>query len=378
MTKPKIRKGYAPAGGRRKRSGRKTVPAMSASAGGKSEYDQGYDAGYGKGYADHLAYSVNEMQHLEQKLTRLQTGKSEGREGSYAAGRKAGYDEGSRNGYARAAEHYDRGCYEGGEAIIDDLLPAHFILPDFSLRQIIETGLQQLQSQWIRVMSSEEVADAILAALDHRKPLSVVRLGDGELLTLCQDTVLTAEEVRARGDFLEYAGVAVPDWNARDVLCAAVAQADIVGVPRKRMKNFQPLLVPALRALGLDCRQMQLTYSTVNYSLFHQGFLSRLMKERRILIVGNKAKALSDVLSGYGYDIAPAVFPVLGMRDVPRVMERVREHDFDLALISAGVAAVPLAQRIAAEMGRVALDLGHLADMITSGKGLPGGVYTEF
>ncbi|MOA43105.1 hypothetical protein D3C78_1652250 [compost metagenome] len=69
-----------------------------------------------------------------------------------------------------------------------------------------------------------------------------------------------------------------------------------------------------------------------------------------------------------GYEIVAAIAPVQGVGDIDRIMEQVVQLDFDIALAAAGIAAVVLCTRIAREKGKVALDLGHLADMFVKGE----------
>lgn len=51
-----------------------------------------------------------------------------------------------------------------------------------------------------------------------------------------------------------------------------------------------------------------------------------------------------------------------------RVISEAHSAAFDIALVSAGIAAVIIVQRIASELGKVAVDFGHLADSLAAGK----------
>ncbi|MNJ74948.1 hypothetical protein D3C77_719600 [compost metagenome] len=64
-----------------------------------------------------------------------------------------------------------------------------------------------------------------------------------------------------------------------------------------------------------------------------------------------------------GYDISGVISPVQGIGDVHRIVNQAAPLDFDIALVAAGIAAVVICTRIAREQGRVALDMGHLADL---------------
>ncbi|WP_253300950.1 GT-D fold domain-containing protein [Paenibacillus lautus] len=267
-----------------------------------------------------------------------------------------------------SGEGYAKGLYDGGEGIVDSILPELEVLPEISVRQIIEEGMKQLSSQYYRLMSAAEVAGRINEALDSSSPLSVIRLGDGELLTLAQEMVLNEDEVRKEGHFLSYAGVCLPDLKARDMLAVSVRNADIVGIPKLRLSNFQPLCFSVFKAHGIDYRKLQLTLSTVNYALHLEGLLPGILAGRRVLVVGNSAPGLSRVLSDRGIKVTGTVAPVEGMHDIPRTMDEIRGRPFDIALVGAGIPAVIITERIASELGKVAIDFGHLADSLSSGE----------
>ncbi|MFS0723244.1 GT-D fold domain-containing glycosyltransferase [Paenibacillus sp. 1P07SE] len=265
-------------------------------------------------------------------------------------------------------EAHRRGLYEGGEEIVDTILPDEEMLPDIGVQQIIEAGIRALQPAKIHVLNAMEVTGRLSHAMDTGRPLSVIRLGDGELLTMAQGTVLSDEEVVKRGGFLPYAGVRLPDYAARDQLVDAIGKADIVGIPKLRLPNFQPLAFAVFRAHGIDYRQLQLTLSTVNYAIYLERYLPVLLRHRRVLVAGNAADGLAQALRGQGIQVTGTVTPVAGMQDIPRVMQAIAAHSFDIALVSAGIPAVVIVQQIATELGRTAIDFGHLADAFSKGE----------
>ncbi|WP_317978669.1 GT-D fold domain-containing protein [Paenibacillus glycanilyticus] len=273
----------------------------------------------------------------------------------------AGYMEGYEKGY-------QEGRYAGGEEIIDQLLPPNIIFPDLSLKQIIATGISMHMEQAIPLMLPEQVRDAILHAMEEKQPLSIVRLGDGELLTMAQEIVMPVDQVRREGKFLEYAGVKVPDLEIRNRLVEAVTGADIVGIPRTRMPNYQLLVSPVFQAYGLLLREKQWTDSLINYSLCTAGCLLPILQNRRVLLIGNMAEPLSTVLAQRGISIAGVVAPVNGARDAARIVAAARLYDFDLALVSAGIAAVLITEELARVTGKVAVDFGHLANALIKGE----------
>lgn len=270
------------------------------------------------------------------------------------------YGQGHRAGYKQ-------GLYDGGDGLVDQSLPQGYILPEVSVHEIIQAGIERMKDRLYPVMNTQEVTARMREAMDGKQPLAVVRLGDGELLTMAQDVLMGVEQVREEGPFLPYAGVNLPDYDTRDRLMEALGGPTIVGIPLLRVPNFQPLAMALFRARGIDYRSLALTHSTINYAMYLERALPGILAGRRVLVVGNKAPELAAILLAGGVDVVGAVAPVHGTADIPRVMGEIAAHDFDLALVSAGISAVILCHRIAVELGRVALDFGHLADSMVRG-----------
>lgn len=259
---------------------------------------------------------------------------------------------------------YREGLYDGGERLLEAALPADRIVPDISVAEAIAAGIPHVLTRSLRLMGPDELCAEMASALAAGSPCSVVRLGDGELLTLAQDTLKPADEIARESPFLSYAGVDAPDGEARDTLAAAVRKATVVGVPLSRRPNYQPLLFEALRRNGVSPESLRLTSSTINYALYESGQLMRLAAGKRIAIVGNSAEALARALRAAGLDVVHTVSPVDGIADYASAVERAAAVPFDLALVSAGVAAVPICVWLAERTGKVAFDFGHMADRL--------------
>ncbi|GGD49843.1 GT-D fold domain-containing protein [Paenibacillus nasutitermitis] len=262
---------------------------------------------------------------------------------------------------------FENGQYEGGEKWLENAVPQNMLLPEVSLQEIIAIGVEQLKPRCYPLLEPHEVFAQMEQALTLNSPCAVVRLGDGELLALSQDVVYNTGALKQEGEFLPYAGLHTPDIGARDQLALAVRHAQIVGVPLSRRKHFQPLLYPVLRGHGLNPGTLRLTQSTINYGLYQAGLLRRLLTNRKLLVIGNAAPALAQVLVEQGFIVSGVISPVNGFADIDRVIDEVRPVIFDLALVSAGIPAVVICWRIAAERGKVALDFGHMADAMVKG-----------
>ncbi len=214
------------------------------------------------------------------------------------------------------------------------------------------------------------VARALVRALRDGRPLSLVRLGDGEALTLAQGVLLPFAEVAKRGPFLRYAGVEIPDVVCRDRLADAIRKADVVGRTTSPGENFAPLLATALAAHHIDLSGKILTDAVVNYELHKSGHLAALLLEEprpRVLLIGNRAQELEPVLLAQGVRVVGTLSPVHGCEDVDRVLQRMRGFDYDIALVSAGIAAVPICAEGAESRRGIHMDFGHLADELIDG-----------
>ncbi|MFC5447329.1 GT-D fold domain-containing protein [Paenibacillus aestuarii] len=276
-----------------------------------------------------------------------------------------GYDRGYDKGYDKG---FRDGKHTGGDGIVDACLPEYQIMPDTTVEEIIAAGVEALRSRIYHMLTASELGESIVAALDHRRPFSLVRLGDGELLTLAQESILSIEQIKEDGEFLPYAGVHVPDLAIKAELIAAVKGATVVGIPKLRVRNFQPLAFAVFREEQMDFHHLLLTDSLVNYYLYQAGYLSRMTLGRRVLLVGNLAPSLAATLRNHGVNVVGEIAPVEGVKDIPRIKAAIAAHDFDIALVSAGISAVILAEWIASAMGKVAIDFGHLADSIVKGE----------
>ncbi|TYP69844.1 GT-D fold domain-containing glycosyltransferase [Paenibacillus methanolicus] len=263
---------------------------------------------------------------------------------------------------------YERGLYEGGELLLEQMIPPGALLAEVSLREVLAAGLAAKAPQVYPLAEPGLVYEELTHAIESKQPYALVRLGDGELLTLAQDTVYDAEAIRREGRFLPYAGVTPPDLAARDLVAMAVRQANRVGVPVSRRKHFQLLLHPVLRHHGIDPAGLRLTSSTINYALQQSGLLPHLLTGRRLLLIGDKAPALAEALVARGFAVVGIISPVNGFTAIDRVIHEASLIDYDLALVSAGVPAVVICWRLAMEFGRVAMDFGHLADALGKGQ----------
>lgn len=211
-------------------------------------------------------------------------------------------------------------------------------------------------------LSPQAVSDQIRMALNAGLPFSMVRIGDGEALAMAQETVLPIKTIQAHR-FLRYAGLIPPDLRARDELVASVLRADLVGLPdRWDLPNFSPLVERVMAAYRIQPRNT--CNCCINYQLHQNGLLLPLFKGRRVLIIGRRARELASILKRYYQINIAGHISIDTYRQIPATLTACSEYAFDMAFVSAGIPAVTICVKLAARLGKVALDLGHLADRI--------------
>jgi len=216
------------------------------------------------------------------------------------------------------------------------------------------------------------VANLIAAASNARRPFALIRLGDGEALTLAQYSVRPLPYIAGHA-FLREAGVIVPDLRARERVLAAVRHADVVGVAvRRDLPDFAPLTEEAFTHFSLH--PARLCDCCINYALQAEEMLVPLLRGRRLFLINrcwlDWAEALARL---YGLKvIGGATVDHFGQAET--ALSVARHRRFDIALVAAGVPATWLAVCLAHQNRCVALDIGRLADLMIAL--VPGGRQT--
>jgi hypothetical protein len=206
--------------------------------------------------------------------------------------------------------------------------------------------------------------------LDHKKPFSLVRIGDGENICLAQRTVWPIKRVvkepwaiiAKRGG----KGVTLPNLGLRDRMVAGIRRANVVGTLGAGDK-----LIRAPRYLKRPLTNAVFAYFRLSPRLTCDACINRysardkdfwkLLRGRRILLISKHAKYMKKILGQRRGMRVVGTIPFSHYNQIGRTLERVGaiRNSFDLALISAGVNAVILAPGIARSTGKVALDFGQ-------------------
>lgn len=218
------------------------------------------------------------------------------------------------------------------------------------------TSLESYEKQF---KTTEWVYNRIIKSIRKKQGLSLIRIGDGETRTLAHNDLITMEEIP---HWLRYAGVNLPDVTVKRRLIMSINRADIIGLPVEDNYYFKPLMIKSIKKYNL--RLATICSNRINYHLFRQGYLLKLIRFKKIIIVGRKARDSLSYFSKYAQVTAVYDLPDIDYIDI--VYEKIKDNlDFELALVCAGIPAVILCPRLAF-LNKVAIDLGHVIDSIVT------------
>ncbi|PJN60225.1 GT-D fold domain-containing glycosyltransferase [Paenibacillus sp. FSL H7-0940] len=229
-------------------------------------------------------------------------------------------------------------------------------------------------------LEMEGVLDQLEAALREHRPLSLVRVGDGENIVMSQETVWPTEQVLqerwAKKANLGQKGLRLPNPKLRDEVAASLQRADIVGILPRGDSTInapdylkRPLTDMVFAHFGIS--PPMTCHACVNRELAQNPRFWQMLAGKRVLLVTREIEALRVMLERdpYNLNIVTALpFDSYDQMDETLHWIQNNQHTFDVALFSCGVNAVILAERTAALAGKVAIDFGKANNIILKGR----------
>ncbi len=206
--------------------------------------------------------------------------------------------------------------------------------------------------------SINEVSNKIMYAMDNKIGLSLVRCGDGEAFAMGYDLVPNYQQVAKQYD---YAGIPAASPLIKNSLLKALSLADIVGLSNNR----DVFLCGPLLEQIIERNRLKLPFicnARINWELHGGGSgpLYKLLKGKRVLVVGRLARQALPRMRRLGLTVVKTL-SLEGFNQLHPVYNTIKSYarSFDVALVAAGIPAVPLCVRIAKECNKVAIDFGH-------------------
>ena len=211
-------------------------------------------------------------------------------------------------------------------------------------------------------LSVEQIHSKIAKALIEKQGFSLIRVGDGETRVMAHGDLIPDNSIP---NWMPYTGVTLPDQKVKQMLIGALRKADVVGLPiEERWPEFKFLMIRIISRYGLKLKNI--CPSRVNFSLWSQGYIKKLVQNQKIILVGRQAKKAKSYFEGFTKVLQAYDLPDIS--SLEETLNKIRSNlDFSIALVSAGIPAKILCVRLA-ELGKIAIDFGHVMDKITNPK----------
>ncbi len=210
------------------------------------------------------------------------------------------------------------------------------------------------------LLRPHQVYRLIQSSIQNKKGISVIRLGDVMAKLLSQRDLTSLREASP------FLGIPYPptlrllhdlDWSVR--------QADVVGVtyfPKRAMQ-----LQYYMKMRGWTPRWI--TDSFINDLMYDQGYIHRLIRNHRVVLVGRSASAAAQQLGKRN-------LPVAGAIDLPDYYHLTQTFNqlkntkdrWDLALIGASVPGRILCVSLTKQLNKTTFEIGHMMDALANPK----------
>lgn len=232
-----------------------------------------------------------------------------------------------------------------------------------------------------KLLSSNELMDKIIYALNSKSPCSIISVGATEAFAAAQYTIFPEEVFMNDREALianmglksgfEHRGIRFPNVQIRDDLVEAIRKADIVGYntivdyPRVLTERvFQAYNINPEFIFEANIRRV--------FMFSQEAKFKEMIRGRKILLIGALAyqakEAMERNLRGeLGFEIVGAV-SIFEYEDIPMIKMLVDCFQFDLCLLAAGTNAAILAPYISERYGVVAFDIGSGMKSLITGE----------
>lgn len=211
------------------------------------------------------------------------------------------------------------------------------------------------------LITSDDLVSKIINKIYKREPFYINRIGDGELIIMSQDILLSQEFIRKDVKWsvsTNYCGVSTPNIEMRDKLIESIKQADYVGVfPND---DFTIRMFSAL-----DYKPNKLCYAFVNVGLCYNKHFVNLIKSNPPLLVGSLSELFAEYLyKELGVSVKGYYKTIRNPDNIQSTIDYMRSVEHDWSLVSAGVNAKIISNIMAKQYGKVCIDYGQGMDTL--------------
>lgn len=214
------------------------------------------------------------------------------------------------------------------------------------------------QTFQVRSLPPVIVAGMIMRAVENKRPISVIRLGDVMAKLLAQRNLNTLKHAAP------FLGIPYPPPpQLLTSLAYAARHATIVGMShfdasREKLKQFMH---------KTHWKPRNITDAFINDQLYEQLYLHMFMRKYRVALVGRSARAAAGQLIKRGYP-RPLTVNLDSYHQITRAFHQLQRHrhNVDLVLVGASVPGRILCVKIAKQLNITAVEIGHIMDALAN------------
>ncbi|RKD22720.1 hypothetical protein BEP19_10730 [Ammoniphilus oxalaticus] len=227
-----------------------------------------------------------------------------------------------------------------------------------------------------KFLSHKKVLSLIKRRMRTKRPLSLVRVGDGENIVLAQQGVWPIRKVlrtkwAKKSRRSNKKGVSLPNMRLRNQMIRALRRASIVGIPHRKERQIKakriflrPLTEKNFRKYKIKPRHVCHTF--INRHLPEKKEFWDMLKGKRVILISKWAKQFRRYVKNnypkHRIRIIPISFS--NYNQINRILKRVKPIKADIVLVSTGVNALVLVDQLARTQRRVAIDFGKAPMLI--------------
>ncbi|MDD2619565.1 MAG: GT-D fold domain-containing glycosyltransferase [Syntrophomonadaceae bacterium] len=233
----------------------------------------------------------------------------------------------------------------------------------------------------LSLLSSAQLMDRIILALEKHEPLSVISIGATEAFVMAQYSIFSEQEFMSHPEAqvanqgiqngFFHRGIRFPNIAARDDAVEAVGKADIVGY-NTLVQSASDLTQNVLNTYNLQ-PELVFEANLRRVLMFSQKEkFEAMLAGKKILLIGSQAPLAKRALeerskNKLGFNIVGAI-SIFEHEEIAQVKKAIKHYEFDLCLLAAGVNALILAPHIATSSGKVAFDIGWGMQSLITGE----------
>jgi hypothetical protein len=215
------------------------------------------------------------------------------------------------------------------------------------------------------LLDHSRAINRIEKAVAQKKSFSLGRFGIGEVSFLSWPSQpLLVENFKK---YQSYAGITCSPEIIKSELVTALKTVDMAGLMASwKLDDWAGYTHRVLEQLKIMPRTICCAW--IMHEMVRNGSLWTLLNKKKVILIGRRAKEAVPLFKEKGVLVTASV-PLEGYEELDNVLQTVlTDHEWEIALISAGIPATILAPRMAKASGRIAIDFGHALDMILDGE----------